>query len=107
MIKDQMKQYAICNEDFHEMQQEMSRIEDRYDEIAPSTQSIEQQDQAEGNQDLHPDFSGNYNLSDDLGIPSVENTEPLIMNELPDGGYRHMVQTLNKEQKEFFFHVLH
>lgn len=29
------------------------------------------------------------------------------MNELPDGEYRHMVQTLNKEQKEFFFHVLH
>lgn len=48
-----------------------------------------------------------FNLSDDLGIPSVENTEPLIMNELPDDEYRHMVQTLNKEQKEFFYHVLH
>ena len=53
------------------------------------------------------DFSGNYNLSDDLGIPSVDNTEPLIMNELPDDEYRHVVQTLNKEQKEFFYHVLH
>ena len=29
------------------------------------------------------------------------------MNELPDDEYRHMVQTLNKEQKEFFYHVLH
>ena len=29
------------------------------------------------------------------------------MNELPDDEYRHMVQTLNKEQKEFFDHVLH
>ena len=29
------------------------------------------------------------------------------MNELPDDEYRHMVQTLNKERKEFFFHVLH
>ena len=31
----------------------------------------------------------------------------LIMNELPDDEYRHIVQTLNKEQKEFFYHVLH
>ena len=29
------------------------------------------------------------------------------MNELPDDEYRHMVQTLNKDQKEFFYHVLH
>lgn len=29
------------------------------------------------------------------------------MNELPDDEYRHIVQTLNKEQKEFFYHVLH
>ena len=29
------------------------------------------------------------------------------MNELPDNEYRQMVQTLNKEQKEFFYHVLH
>ena len=62
---------------------------------------------AEGDKDLHPDFAGNDNLSDDLGIPSVNNSEPLIMNELPDDEYRHIVQTLNKEQKEFFYHVLH
>lgn len=39
-------------------------------------------------------------MSDDLGIPSVDfNTEPLIMNEIPDNEteYRHMVQMLNKE----------
>lgn len=44
------------------------------------------------------------NLSDDLGIPSVDlNTQPLIMNELQDDEYRHMVQMLTIEQKEFFF----
>ena len=26
-------------------------------------------------------FSNNYNLSDELGIPSVDNSEPLTMNE--------------------------
>ena len=66
-----MKHYAICNEDFSEMQQEMSRIEDTCDTIVPCTQYLVQQDVAEGNQDLHPD-------------------------------YRHLVQMLNKEQKEFF-----
>ena len=97
-INEQMKQYADCNEDFNEIQQDMSRTEDRYDDIAPCAESLKQ-DQAEGDHDLHPDFTGNYNLSDDLGIPSVNNSEPLIMNELPDDEYRHLVQTLNKEQK--------
>ena len=40
----------------------MSIIEDRYIDTAPCLQSIEQQDQAEGDQDLHPDFNENYNL---------------------------------------------
>ena len=34
-------------------------------------QNIELQDEAEGIEDLHPDFSENYDLSDDLGIPSA------------------------------------
>ncbi|KXJ08992.1 hypothetical protein AC249_AIPGENE17524 [Exaiptasia diaphana] len=107
MVDEQMKQYAVCREDFSDIELAMNRMEDRYDTLAPSTQSIEHEDSAEGNQDLHPDFNENYNLSDDLGILSVNYTEPLTMNELPDEEYRHMVQTLNKEQKELFYHVLH
>ena len=106
-IYEQLKEYAVCNEDFDEIQ-DMNILEESYDSIAPSTQNIEPQDLAEGNQDLHPDFKENYNLSDDIGIPSADsNTEPLILNELPDDEYRHMVEMLNKEQKEFFYHVLH
>ena len=64
---------------------------------------IEYQDEAEGLQDMHPDFNEQYDLSDDVGIPSsVTNTEPLILNELQDQNYRQLVQTLNKKQKEFF-----
>ena len=62
-IDKQMKQYAVCNEDFNEIQHEMSIVEDRYDDIAPCTQSVEQQDEAEGDKDLHPDFNESYNLS--------------------------------------------
>ena len=54
-------------------------------------------------EDLHPDLSENYDLSDDLNIPSTSlNNEPLILNELPDFDFRQMVQTPDKEQKEFF-----
>ena len=57
---------------------------------------------------LHPDFNESYDLSDDLGIPSTSlNNEPLILNELPADDYCQMVQTLNKEQTEFFYHILH
>lgn len=78
-------------------------MDNQYDMLAPSTQNVECQDEAEGNQDLQPDLNENYNLSDDIGIPSVDlNHEPLLLYEMQDDDYRHMIQTLNKEQKEFF-----
>ena len=108
VISKQMEQYAVCNQDFNEMEQEMTSVEDSYDSIAPATQSVELQDEAEGSRDLHPDFNENYNFADDIGIPSIDsNSEPLILNELEDNEYRHLVQMLNKKQKEFFYHVLH
>ena len=106
-----MKEYVVCNEDFNEIQNQSNSTEDmdhRYDLIAPSTQNVECQDEAEGNQDLQPDLNENYNLSDDIGIPSADlNHEPLVLNEMQDEDYRHIVQMLNKDQKEFFYHVLH
>ena len=80
----------------------------QYDSIAPFTQDIEYQDKAVGDKDLHPDFNENYDLSDDVGIPStVSSSEPLILNEMQDQEYRQLIQTLNKKQKEFFYHILH
>ena len=111
LIDDQMKQYAICTDDLNEIQEQIHHMEnndDNYDLIAPATQDIERQDESEGAQDLHPDFNENYDLSSDIGIPSTaSNSEQLILYELEDSDYRQMVQKLNKEQKEFFFHILH
>ena len=60
-----------------------------------------------GDKDLHPDFNENYDLSDDVGIPfPVSSSEPLILND-QDQEYRQLIQTLNKKQKEFFYHILH
>ena len=105
-IDKQMMQYAVCSEDLNEIEQDLHNTDyndEQFDPIAPNTQNVELQDEAEGTEDLHPDFSENYDLSDDLGIPSTSlNSEPLILNELPDCDFRQMIQTLNKEQKEFF-----
>ena len=86
----------------------MATVEEHYDRIAPCTQDIEHQDEMEGNTDLTPELNESYNLSDDLGIPSTNlSNEPLVLNELQDDEYRYLVQMLNVEQKEFFYHVLH
>lgn len=102
-IDDQMKQYAICSEDLNQMEEHLNNMEendDNFDLIAPTTQDIEHQDEADGAQDLHPDFNESYDLSEDIGIPSTaSNNEQLILNEVQDQHYRQMVQRLNKEQK--------
>ena len=96
----------------NEIQEQLNSIEDGhdcyYDMIAPNTQNLELQDENEGAQNLHPDLTESYDLSEDIGIPSTAtNSEQLILNEASDDEYRHMVQILNKEQKQFFYHVLH
>ena len=111
-ISKQMKKYTICTEDLNEIEHHLNTTdynENRFDFIAPNTQNIELQDQAEGTEDLHPDLNENYDLSDDHGIPSASfNSEPLILNELPDDDCRQMIQTLNiKSRKHFFYHILH
>ena len=111
LIDEQMKQYAVCSDDLNAIQAHMiscDENEDQFDSIAPCTQSLEYQDEDEGVQDLHPDFNENYDLSEDVGIPSaLTSSEPLILNELQDQDYRQLVQTLNQKQKEFFYHILH
>ena len=67
----------MCNQDFNEIERNMNIVEQSFDSLSTCTQSIEEQDRAEGNQDLHPDLNKHYNLSDDIGIPSADsNTEP-------------------------------
>ena len=102
-INDQMKQYAVYSDEIDKIQEHINDnilSDDQFDSIAPFTQNIEYQDEYEGVHDLHPDFNENYDLSEDVGIPSVTtSTEPLILNELQDNDYRQLVQTLNKRQK--------
>ena len=109
-INDQMKQYAVYSDEIDKIQEHINDnilSDDQFDSIAPFTQNIEYQDEYKGVHDLQPDFNENYDLSEDVGIPSVTaSTEPLILNELQDNDYRQLVQTLNKKQKEFFLSCL-
>ena len=107
-----MSLYTVCHQELNNIQDKLSLAgfeEDQYDLIAPTTQDIEHQDKAEGTDDLHPDLNEKYDLSDDIGIPSAtsSNIEPLILNEMLDDEYIEVVQMLNKQQKEFFYHTLH
>ena len=46
------------------------------------------------------DFTENYDLSNDIGIPSTTTShEPLILNEMQDQNYRQVVQTLKQKEK--------
>ena len=106
-ISEQMRKYAVCTENWNEIQQRLGD-DDEFDLIASATQHVERQDQNEGSLDLHTDFNEGCDLSDDLEIPSRQSTsERLILNEVQDDEYRLMVQKLTREQKEFFLHVLH
>ena len=89
-ISEQMKQYAVCSEDLDEIQHNLNDDnEDQFDSIAPVTQDTELQDEDEGNQDLHPDLNEQYDMSEDIGIPSTaQNNEPLILHEMQDDEYR-------------------
>ena len=48
-----------------------------------------------------------YDLSNDIGIyPRTNDDEELVVKRLKDADFRKLVQSLNVEQKEFFYHVL-
>ena len=110
-----MNQYAFCSEELSQIQYSQIDLKENKDEldlgqvyIAPNTEHTEIQDEAEGTLDLHTDFHEHYDFSNDVGIPSTSATcKPFILNEIADEDYREMVLMLNKEQKEFFYHILH
>ena len=85
-----------CVEDLAEIELQLQIAdcnENQFNLIALNTQNIELQDEAEGTEDLHPDFSENYDLFDDLDIASAAlNNEQLKLNELLEDDYRQMVQ---------------
>ncbi|XP_078345269.1 uncharacterized protein LOC144630776 [Oculina patagonica] len=113
-INDQMAQYAPYSEQLDQVLDDVQTIEcsdDMWDCVAPNTQHVELNHLAETECErvCNTEEVRNYDLSEDLGIPS--NTESCERNisfdELPDEEYREAVRSLNVDQMKFFYHVLH
>ncbi|XP_078378018.1 uncharacterized protein LOC144661191 [Oculina patagonica] len=113
-INDQMSQYAPCSKQLDKVLDDVQTVEctdDMWDCVAPNAQHVELHDLAETDRErlCNTEEVRNYDLSEDLGIPSSsENREQnFSFDELPDEEYREAVRSLNVEQLQFFYHVLH
>lgn len=93
-----------------------NEVED-FQDIAPCTQHNDDQDESEGQKPS--EFFGcfnpskrkhsEYNILDDIGMyPRSNSDEELIPVQcMQTKAFRELVRSLNKEQMEFFYHVLH
>ena len=84
--------------------------------IAPNTQHLDEQDQLDQKQasQLFGCFDSGKNtdrshcdLINDIGIYPSSNNVELTTNRMNDTDFRNLVRSLNKEQRQFFNHVLH
>ena len=84
--------------------------------VAPNSQYRDEQDKEIGSKfsELYGCFDpgkdkqhAEYDLINDIGIyPRTNDDEELVLKRLKDADFRKLVQSLNIEQKEFFYHVL-
>ena len=84
--------------------------------VAPNMQHLDEQDQLAQIQGIqlfgcfdpgkNKDHS-HYDLMDDMGIYPSSNTVELAANRMNNADFRSVVRSLNKEQRQFFNHVLH
>lgn len=118
-INLQLAQYCPYSSQIEQARFEMREPDDddneMWDSIAPNTQHTELSDgsgttmmNTSNHGDQLNDSLQNYDLSDDLGIPSsliVDNDTSC--NEMCDDEYREIVRSLNDEQLIFFYHIVH
>ena len=113
MIEQNRKQYENHTE---VLDQAVQDIESEENLVAPNTQYRDEQDREIGPKasELFGCFDpgkdkqhAQYDLINDIGIyPRTNDDEDLVVKRLSDADFRKLVQSLNVEQKEFFYHVL-
>lgn len=96
-------------------------LQDQSDEyvgsVAPNSQHLDEKDMIIGQKasDLFGCFDpgknkqhSQYDLLDDIGIfPRSSDNEQLLIKRMDDEQFRELARSLNREQKLFFYHVLH
>jgi hypothetical protein len=95
---------------------EDSDLEDKWDTVAPNTQHAEREAQAEGTRpaDVFPSLqpTDNSRLKADIGldlgiaVSSFEERQ-VVINMMPEDQYLQTIRSLNTEQRDFFYHVVH
>jgi hypothetical protein len=113
VIEQNRKQYENHTE---VLDQAVQDIESEENLVAPNTQYRDEQDREIGPKasELFGCFDpgkdkqhAQYDLINDIGIyPRTNDDEELVVKRLNDADFRKLVQSLNVEQKEFFYHVL-
>ena len=117
IIKDVIEQNRKQYENHTEvLDQAVQDIECEENLVAPNTQYRDEQDREIGPKasELFGCFDpgkdkqhSQYDLINDIGIyPRTNDDEELVVKRLNDADFRKLVQSLNVEQKEFFYHVL-
>ena len=114
-IKQNRKQYANHSDILDQAVQDIES-EESGNIVAPNAQYRDEQDREIGSKlsELFGCFDpgrdkqhAEYDLINDIGIyPRTNDDEELVVKGLKDADFRKLVQSLNVEQKEFFYHVL-
>ena len=121
-IKDEILtnrcQYEYHSEIVDKAMNDVNNAEyDNFDNVAPNTEHINNQDCAIKNKasKLFGCFDPGknkqhkqYDLLDDIGIfPRTNDEDELVIKCLSDDDYYTLVHSLNEKQQQFFYHVLH
>ena len=114
-IKQNRKQYENHTDVLNQAVQDIES-EESGNIVAPNAQYRDEQDKEIGSKlsELFGCFDpgkdkqhAEYDLINDIGIyPRTNDDEELVVKRLKDADFRKLVQSLNVEQKEFFYHVL-
>ena len=115
VIEQNRKQYEHHTEALDQAVQDIES-EESSTVVAPNAQYRDEQDKEIGSKasELFGCFDPGkdkqhveYDLINDIGIyPRTNDDEELLVKRLTDADFRKLVQSLNIEQKEFFYHVL-
>ncbi|KAL9951086.1 hypothetical protein ACROYT_G043682, partial [Oculina patagonica] len=121
-IKDEVL-YNRCQYEYHSeildkaMNDTNNAEYDNFESVAPNAEHINKQDCAveEKPSELFGCFDpgknkqhSQYDLLDEIGIfPRSNDGEELLIKRMSDVDYYALVRSLNEEQRQFFYHVLH
>ena len=90
-------------------------LEDAWDKLVPNTQCQERKDEEMGSKvsDIYPSYLptndevlGHSDVAHELGYAGEQDSTDIILNMMKDEDYTDLLRSLNRKQREFFYHVM-